>query len=265
MDSTQINYTTIEKELLAIVFAMDKFRAYFLGSKVIVFSNHAALKYLLKKLDGKPRLIRWMLLQEFNVEIRDKKDAENTIANHLSRIQGRVDSIPIRDDFPNEQLLQIAQSQPLFAEICNFLVASTFLPGASKAYKAKIESEAKYYVWDDPYLWRFCNNQITRKYISDAEFLSVCHSTLERGPYGFSVPKALISDQGTHLCNRVISSLLEKYGKKVNPNRKDWSQLLEDALWAHRTTYQTPLGMSSYRIVFSKACHLPIEIEHRAY
>ncbi|RDX93419.1 hypothetical protein CR513_24330, partial [Mucuna pruriens] len=135
---------------------MDKFRAYLLGSKIIVFSNHAILKYLLKKLDVKPRLIRWMLLlQVFNLEIRDKSGANNTVADHLSYIQGR--------------------GQPWFADICNFLVTSTFPPSASRAYKAKLESKAKYYVWDNPRLWRFCNDQITRKCISDNEFLSVLH------------------------------------------------------------------------------------------
>ncbi|RDX84522.1 Retrovirus-related Pol polyprotein, partial [Mucuna pruriens] len=82
MDPAQQNYTTTEKELLAIVFAVDKFRSYLLGSKIIVFSDHAALRYLLKKPDAKPRLIRWMLLlQEFNLEIRDKKGAENSVAD----------------------------------------------------------------------------------------------------------------------------------------------------------------------------------------
>ncbi|RDY13531.1 Retrovirus-related Pol polyprotein from transposon 17.6, partial [Mucuna pruriens] len=67
-----LNYTTTEKELLAIVFALDKFQSYLLGSKIIVFSDHAALKFLLKKPDAKPRLIQWMLLlQEFNIEIKD--------------------------------------------------------------------------------------------------------------------------------------------------------------------------------------------------
>ncbi|KAK2451735.1 hypothetical protein QL285_010765 [Trifolium repens] len=80
LDSAQSNYTTTEKELLAIVFALDKFRSYLLGSKVIVFTDHAALKYLLKKPEAKPRLIRWMLLlQEFNVEIKDKSGAENLV------------------------------------------------------------------------------------------------------------------------------------------------------------------------------------------
>ncbi|RDY06097.1 Retrovirus-related Pol polyprotein from transposon 17.6, partial [Mucuna pruriens] len=80
MDPAQINYTTTEKELLAIVFALDKFCVYLLGSKVIVFFDHAALKYLLKNLHAKLRLIRWMLLlQEFNPEIRDKKDSPGCI------------------------------------------------------------------------------------------------------------------------------------------------------------------------------------------
>ncbi|RDY06322.1 Retrovirus-related Pol polyprotein, partial [Mucuna pruriens] len=81
------NYITTEKELLAIVFALEKFHSYLLGSKIIVFSDHAALRYLLKKPDAKPRLIWWMLLlQEFNTKIRDKKGTENSVADHLSRI-----------------------------------------------------------------------------------------------------------------------------------------------------------------------------------
>jgi hypothetical protein len=70
----QLRYTTPEKELLAVVFAIEKFRSYLVGAKVIVYTDHAALKYLLTKKDAKPHLIRWiLLLQEFNLEIRDKK------------------------------------------------------------------------------------------------------------------------------------------------------------------------------------------------
>jgi hypothetical protein len=81
------NYATTEKELLAMVFAIKKFRSYLVGAKVIVYIDHAALKYLLTKKDVKPRLIQWMLLlQEFDLKIRDKKGVENSVANHLSHL-----------------------------------------------------------------------------------------------------------------------------------------------------------------------------------
>ena len=85
LNDAQINYTTIEKEMLAIVYALEKFRSYLVGSKVIVYTDHAAIKYLLNKADSKPHLIRWiLLLQEFDLVIRDKKGSENVVANHLS-------------------------------------------------------------------------------------------------------------------------------------------------------------------------------------
>ncbi|RDX82342.1 Retrovirus-related Pol polyprotein from transposon 17.6, partial [Mucuna pruriens] len=168
MDSALINYTTTENKLLEIVFALDKFRSYLLGSKVIVFPDHPALKHLLKKPDAKPRLIRWMLLL-------DKKGNDNVVADHLSRIERELDSMPIRDDFPDEQLLCMETSTPWFVDICNFIVASQFPPEASRLYREKIKSDAKYYIWDDPYLWKRGSDQVIRKCILDSKISSVLH------------------------------------------------------------------------------------------
>ena len=155
LDAAQVNYTTTEKELLAIVFALDKFRSYLLGSKITVFTDHAALKFLLKKPDAKPRLIRWiLLLQEFDIAIVDRSGVLNQVADHLSRIEGTINPLPIRDNFPDDHLFSLynMNSAPWFADIVNYLVTSVVPPHASRSQVDKLKSDAKYYVWDDPYL-----------------------------------------------------------------------------------------------------------------
>ena len=124
LDSAQANYTTTEKEFLAVIFALEKFRSYIVGSPVTIFTDHAALKYLLSKQDTKPRLTRWILpCQEFNLTIKDKKRVENVVADHLSRLVPDSNShgIPIGDSFPDEQLFALVHCL-WYADIVNYLV-----------------------------------------------------------------------------------------------------------------------------------------------
>ncbi|CAA7409599.1 unnamed protein product [Spirodela intermedia] len=126
ISDAQLNYTTTEKELLAVVFSLERFRSYILGAKIIIYTDHAALKYLLNKKDAKPRLLRWiLLLQEFDLEIKDKKGFENAVADHLSRLSDTgINAAPLQDAFLDEQLMAAQhQPSPWYAHIVNFLVS----------------------------------------------------------------------------------------------------------------------------------------------
>ncbi|KAK1607479.1 hypothetical protein QYE76_031152 [Lolium multiflorum] len=120
LDAAQRNYATTEKELLAVVFACDKFRPYIVDSKVTIHTDHAAIRYLMTKKDAKPRLIRWvLLLQEFDLHIIDRKGADNPVADNLSRLENiAYDPVPVNDSFPNEQLAVIKVSSRESPWIC---------------------------------------------------------------------------------------------------------------------------------------------------
>jgi len=163
LNDAQLNYATTEKELLAIVFAFDKFRPYLIGNKVVVFTDHSAIKYLMTKKDAKPRLIRWvLLLQEFDLEIRDKKGTENLVADHLSRLElpkeEEVKKPPIDDKFPDEQLFTISSTKllPWYADIVNYLAAKIVPPEFSYQQKKKFFSNVKHYYWEEPVLYKHC-------------------------------------------------------------------------------------------------------------
>ncbi|GJR27128.1 reverse transcriptase domain-containing protein [Tanacetum coccineum] len=414
MNEAQTHYTTTEKELLAVVYAFEKFRSYLVMSKSIVYTDHSAIKYLFAKKDAKARLMRWiLLLQEFDIEIRDKKGAENLAADHLSRLenphQDKLENKEINEAFPLETLGSIAlqdQSTPWFADFANYHAGKFVIKGMTSQQKNKFFKDVKHYFWDDPFLFKICADQVIRRCVSGQEALDIlkaCHSGPTGGHYGanytarkifdsgfywptiykdahdfvtrcdicqrqgkitqrdempqnsiqvceifdiwgidfmgpfpssrgnkyilvavdylskwveakalptndarvvckflktlfsrFGAPRAIISDRGTHFCNDQFTKVMLKYGvthrlstayhpqtsgqvevsnrglkrileRTVGENRASWSDKLDDALWAFRTAYKTPIGCTPYKLVYGKACHLPIELEHKAY
>ncbi|GJS80697.1 reverse transcriptase domain-containing protein [Tanacetum coccineum] len=414
MNEAESRYTTTEKEMLAVVYAFEKFRSYLVMNKCTVYTDHSALKYLFAKKDSKARLLRWvLLLQEFDFDVVDTKGAENLAADHLSRLENphknELDPKEINEKFPLETLSSIAvldASTPWFADIANYHAGNFVIKGMSTQQKRKFFKDVKHYFWEDPFLFKICADQVIRRCVFGKEahdILMACHDGPTGGHHGanytarkvfdsgffwptiykdahelvkncnscqrqgkisqrdempqnsiqvceifdvwgidfmgpfpsskgnkyilvavdylskwveakalptndarvvckflkslfarFGTPRAIISDRGTHFCNDQFAKVMLKYGvthrlstayhpqtsgqvevsnrglkrileRSIGENRTSWSDKLDDALWAFRTAYKTPIGCTPYKLVYGKACHLPIELEHKAY
>ncbi|KAK6149516.1 hypothetical protein DH2020_017041 [Rehmannia glutinosa] len=259
MDNAQQNYTTTEKEMLAVVFAFDKFRAYLMGTKVIVYTDHVAIRYLFSKKDAKPRLIRWvLLLQEFDIEIRDKKRSENVVADHLSRLEQPhvVIESPIKESFPDEQIMRAETSLPWYPNFVNYLAGGVLPLDLTSHQKKKFLHDVKSYLWDDPLLFKrghFGPTRTAAKILQSGfywptlfkdcyDFVKTCDRCQRVGNISrrhelpltnimevkaiatptndakvvlkflhkhiftrFGTPRAIVSDEGTHFCNKFPS------------------------------------------------------------
>nr|GEV59416.1 reverse transcriptase domain-containing protein [Tanacetum cinerariifolium] len=357
MTEAESNYTTTEKEMLAVVYAIEKFQSYLIMNKSIVYMDHSALKCLFAKKYSKARLVRWvLLLQEFKFK-------------------------EINDTFPLETLNMVSfhgnSSTPWFADFANYHAGNFVVKGMSSQrcvhsqeaidilkachngptgghhgpnYIAKKVFDSSFYwptiyrnaqdlvkscdacqrqekisqrdemsqnsiqvceifdVWGIDFMGSFPSSRGNKYILVAFDYLSkwvkakalptndarvVC-KFLKSLFARFGTPRAIISDRGTHFCNDQFIKAMLKYGvthrlatayhpqtsgqvkvsnrglkrileRTVGENRASWSDKLDDALWAFRTAFKTPIGFTPYKLVYEKACHLPIKLEHKAY
>nr|GFA73985.1 reverse transcriptase domain-containing protein [Tanacetum cinerariifolium] len=290
MNQAEANYTTTEKEMLAVVYAFKKFCSYLIMNKSIIYTDHSALKYLFAKKDAK---------------------AQNPYENVF-------DPKEINETFPLESLNKVAHkdpSTPLFADLANYHAGNFIIKAGKEAidilnachsgpteghYGANYTAKKVFdsgFCWPSIYKDAFelvkrcdsCQRQMPQNFIQICEVFDVWGINF-MGP----TPKTIISDRGTHFCNDQFSRVMAKYGvthrlstayhpqtsghvevtnrglkrileRMVGENRASWSDNLEDALWAFRTAFKTSIGCTPYHLVYGKACHLPLELEHKAY
>nr|GEU32387.1 reverse transcriptase domain-containing protein [Tanacetum cinerariifolium] len=220
--------------------------------------------------------------KEFTFKVIDIKGAENLDTDHLSRLenphQNVLDPKEINESFPLETLSLVSthgnQSTPWFADFANYHAGNFITKGMSSQQKSKFFKDVKHYFWDDPFLFKICADQVIRRCVSGQEaieILKACHYGPTGGPFPSSrgnqyilvavdylskwvEAKALPTNDARVVC-KFLKNLFARFGtpRAINSDR------------GTHFSYKTPIGCTPYKLVYGKACHLPIVLEHKAY
>eukprot|EP00253_Pinus_taeda_P027739 PITA_27739 len=239
LSKAELNYTVTEKELLAVVHYLNKFRHYITGYQAFVHTNHVAIRYLMNKPDVNARIIRWLLLlQEFDLTIIDKLGKENVVVDFLSRVnfpageEGMVD-----DQMPYEHLFAILVLSPWFVDIANYVVLAQFPHHLSSKEKSKIQKELPS---------RYCKQATTGPLF------------IRRIKHRTSTPYHPQANGQVEVTNRALEGILTKV---VSSSRNNWADSFVEVTWTYNTTWKTTTGFTPYELVYGKKALLSIEFE----
>nr|GEZ98608.1 retrovirus-related Pol polyprotein [Tanacetum cinerariifolium] len=282
MNQAEANYTTTEKEMLAVVYAFENFRSYLIMNKSIVYTDHSALMYLFAKKDAKARLLRWiLLLQEFDFKVIDTRGAENYAANHLSRLENPYENVfdpkDINETFPLESLNKVAYkdlSTPWFADLANYHAGNFIIKEAIDIlnachsgptgghYGANYTSKK---VFNSGFYWPSI-------YKDAFELVKRCDSCQRQGkisqkdkmPQNFIQICEIFDVWGIDFMGPFPSSKGNKYILVVVDYLSIWVEAKTLPTNDARVVVKFLKSLIS-RLVYGKACHLPLELEHKAY
>nr|GEZ40934.1 reverse transcriptase domain-containing protein [Tanacetum cinerariifolium] len=218
------------------------------------------------------------------------KGVENLAADHLSRLenphQNMLDPKEINESFPLETLNLVStrgnSSTPWFANFANYHAWNIVIKGMSSQQKSKFFKDVKHYFWDDPFMFKICADQVIRRCVSGQEAIEILKVEAKALPTNdarvvckflknlfaqFGTPRAIISDRGMRFCNDQFAKVMQKFGvthRLATPYHPQTSGQVEESNRGLKP-YKTPTGCTPYKLVYRKACHLPIELEHKAY
>eukprot|EP00253_Pinus_taeda_P016168 PITA_16168 len=280
LSPAELNYTVTEKEFLAVIHAVNKFRHYITGYSVILYTDHFAIKYLANKPITNGRITRWLiLLQEFDITIKDRLGKENLVADFLSRMPKPIDAAAVEDQFPNEHLFVVAVKTPWYANVDNYLVVGEDMHIRRCVHEDEIFDILKA-CHDGPCGGHFACRRTGHKvlqtgyywptiYKDAKKYVQACDSCQRAGrpaatlknyhiQHKITTPYHPQANLQVKNNDKIIEAILTK---TIASHRRDWATILPEALWAYKTTQRSTTGYSPYQLVFGKQLIFPIEFE----